>query len=360
MNRTIFLASLILINSASAGVFSPFVHPDTVPASSWSANWIGIEPTAVTEVDLTGASWIWSAEDGIDPAKNAKPGIVHFRKNLTLSANDPLVSARVIMGADNHFALSVNGQDVGKGESWRSPQIIDITRQLKPGNSVISLRATNDPDEGAVNAAGLIGKIALLSAGQKTQTCVTDGSWEWSTDQKSWKPVHVIGAIGAAPWSNINTNSVPKAGQQSLWSCYRKEFTLVGKPKKAIARIAVDSKYWLWGNGVMVVSEGALKRGPTPTDTFFDEVDLAPHLCTGRTQGEVVHDRRLRPREGGRTHGRFHQRVYDLCKLNGPPLKPVVSHCHEERLHRSDRKREGHRQGGRREISAHGKQRSCL
>jgi hypothetical protein len=31
----------------------------------------------------------------------------------------------------------------------------------------------------------------------------------------------------------------------------------------------------------MVVREGALKRGPTPTDTFFDEVDLAPYLKQG-------------------------------------------------------------------------------
>ena len=273
------VAFLMIISTASAEGLSPFVHPDTVPASSWSAKWIGIESAAVAEVDLTGASWLWSAEDGINPVKKAKPGVVHFRKSLTLPANDPLVSARAIMSADNHFALSINGQDVGKGDSWENPQVMDITKQLKPGSNLITVRATNDPDEGAVNAAGLIGKISLLTAGQKTQTCVTDGSWEWSTDEKSWKPVYVIGAVGAAPWGKINSGS--RAKQQNLWSCYRKEFTLAGKPKSAIARIAVDSKYWLWVNGVMVVREGALKRGPTPTDTFFDEVDLAPYLKQG-------------------------------------------------------------------------------
>ena len=83
----------------------------------------------------------------------------------------------------------------------------------------------------------------------------------------------------SAKW--IGIGSVTNAKPQNLWSCYRKEFSLVGKPKLAIARIAVDSKYWLWVNGVMVVREGALKRGPTPTDTFFDEVDLAPYLKEG-------------------------------------------------------------------------------
>ncbi len=52
-------------------------------------------------------------------------------------------------------------------------------------------------------------------------------------------------------------------------------------PRKAIARIAVDSKYWLWINGEQVVFEGQLKRGPTPNDTYYDEVDLAPYLEKG-------------------------------------------------------------------------------
>jgi hypothetical protein len=89
--------------------------------------------------------------------------------------------------------------------------------------------------------------------------------------------------VPASSWSAkwIGTGSVTNAKQQNLWSCYRKEFSLADKPKSAITRIAVDSKYWLWVNGVMVVREGALKRGPTPTDTFFDEVDLAPYLKQG-------------------------------------------------------------------------------
>jgi hypothetical protein len=91
--------------------------------------------------------------------------------------------------------------------------------------------------------------------------------------------------VPASSWSAkwIGAGSAPAAQvkQQNLWTCYRKEFTLAGKPESAIARIAVDSKYWLWVNGVMVVREGALKRGPTPTDTFFDEVDLAPYLKQG-------------------------------------------------------------------------------
>lgn len=53
-------------------------------------------------------------------------------------------------------------------------------------------------------------------------------------------------------------------------------------PGQAIARIAVDSKYWLWINGEPVVFEGGLKRGPNPTDTYYDEIDIAPWLKQGK------------------------------------------------------------------------------
>ena len=65
------------------------------------------------------------------------------------------------------------------------------------------------------------------------------------------------------------------------WICYRKTINLAEAPTQAMARIAVDSKYWLWINGEPVVFEGQLKRGPTPKDTYFDRVDLTKYLRKG-------------------------------------------------------------------------------
>ena len=56
---------------------------------------------------------------------------------------------------------------------------------------------------------------------------------------------------------------------------------LPGVPGEMIANIAVDSKYWLWINGKMVVFEGGLKRGPAPGATYYDQVDIAPYLEKG-------------------------------------------------------------------------------
>ncbi len=45
------------------------------------------------------------------------------------------------------------------------------------------------------------------------------------------------------PVSQNNTNS---------WYCFRKDFPLEKVPLQALAKIAIDSKYWLWINGTMV------------------------------------------------------------------------------------------------------------
>ena len=71
------------------------------------------------------------------------------------------------------------------------------------------------------------------------------------------------------------------ASSANQWVAFRRSFTLSAAPSKAVTRIAADSKYWLWVNGTMVVFEGQLKRGPNRTDTYYDEIDLAPYLTGG-------------------------------------------------------------------------------
>jgi alpha-L-rhamnosidase len=65
------------------------------------------------------------------------------------------------------------------------------------------------------------------------------------------------------------------------WVCFRKTLSPSARPDLVLARIAVDSKYWLWLNGKLVVHEGQLKRGPTPIDTYYDTVDLTPEWQEG-------------------------------------------------------------------------------
>jgi len=74
----------------------------------------------------------------------------------------------------------------------------------------------------------------------------------------------------------------------NTWFCFRKDFSLDGVPSKAVAKIAADSKYWLWVNGKLVVFEGGLKRGPNPNDTYYDEIDLSRFLEKGQNSISVL------------------------------------------------------------------------
>lgn len=76
--------------------------------------------------------------------------------------------------------------------------------------------------------------------------------------------------------------------ESNSWYCFRKDFVLEKLPENAVAKIAIDSKYWLWVNGEMVVFEGGLKRGPSPKDTYYDEVDISAYLVKGSNNISVL------------------------------------------------------------------------
>ncbi|MDR2039758.1 MAG: glycoside hydrolase [Bacteroidales bacterium] len=83
------------------------------------------------------------------------------------------------------------------------------------------------------------------------------------------------------PWKAVWISHETSQSVPNQWLCYRKVVNVPSVPGIAVARIAADSKYWLWINGKMVVFEGGLKRGPAPGETYYDEVDVAPFLQAG-------------------------------------------------------------------------------
>lgn len=72
------------------------------------------------------------------------------------------------------------------------------------------------------------------------------------------------------------------------WLCLRKKVVLEKVPASSIARIAVDSRYWLWINGKLVIRDGQVKRGPNETDSYFEYVDITPYLQEGENTFAVL------------------------------------------------------------------------
>jgi alpha-L-rhamnosidase len=100
---------------------------------------------------------------------------------------------------------------------------------------------------------------------------------------------HIITAFSQdATWTAKRITATECQNESNSWSDFRKDFEIESVPRSATARIACDSKYWLWINGELVVFEGELKRGPTPDDTYYDEVEIAPFLKEGKNTIAVL------------------------------------------------------------------------
>ena len=77
-------------------------------------------------------------------------------------------------------------------------------------------------------------------------------------------------------------------GPANTWMAFRKTVALSQVPASVKALIAADTKYWLWINGKQAVFEGGLKRGPTRSDGYVDEVEIAPFLTAGNNTLSVL------------------------------------------------------------------------
>lgn len=93
---------------------------------------------------------------------------------------------------------------------------------------------------------------------------------------------------GEHKWKAKWISKSESQSEANSWLAFRKKVNLDKVPKSLTARIATDTKYWLWINKQLVVFEGGLKRGPSFGDTYYDEVEIAPYLKTGENHVAIL------------------------------------------------------------------------
>lgn len=74
---------------------------------------------------------------------------------------------------------------------------------------------------------------------------------------------------------------IDKESRPNTWVCFRKKIYQKKSPESAVIKIAVDSKYWLYVNGELVIFEGGIKRGPSINGTYYDELELSEYIKEG-------------------------------------------------------------------------------
>lgn len=91
-------------------------------------------------------------------------------------------------------------------------------------------------------------------------------------DRSALKYTEAIEAYRKSDWS---ANWIwTKGCSEDSYVAFRKTFTLEEAVPSATAFISAADKYVLWVNGELTVLDGSLKRGPTPYDSYYDEVEI--------------------------------------------------------------------------------------
>uniref|UniRef100_A0AAU2A2L3 alpha-L-rhamnosidase n=1 Tax=Streptomyces sp. NBC_00093 TaxID=2975649 RepID=A0AAU2A2L3_9ACTN len=178
----------------------------------WTADWISAPADLTDAPSFEGGSWIWFPEG--DPTNSVPAATRWFRGRAQLP--DGITSATLAITADNVYAVSVNGVEVAHTdldtdhEDWRRPAVIDVLDQVRTGDNVIAVSATN----ATVGPAGLIAVLVVRTAAGE-QKVFTDGSWkatnqeppadwrEFGFDDGGWPTARVAAAWGGGPWGRV-------------------------------------------------------------------------------------------------------------------------------------------------------------
>ncbi len=134
--------------------------------------------------------WIWLSKDG-----NKDPQVT-FRHRFEVPQNVHL--ATLELTCDNGADAILNGKKVLTNPDWQEPTKVDVSKEIKRGetNEII----VHGRNKGGV--AALVARLTLkLPAGREDIVIETNGKWEATkAGTEAWQPALVINDYGKGPW----------------------------------------------------------------------------------------------------------------------------------------------------------------
>lgn len=167
---------------------------------------VGYDP----QPDSIEPNWIWHGEVEVDRINVPQPGRRLLRKTFSLNKAQGLISASVLISADDQFEFYFNGGKTGEGNDWRDVFHIDIPLDRIKENNVIAIAATND---GPIsNPAGLLFTLRLGFQDSSFQYIYSDPTWKTTADtsilgwqeegfnDEEWAAAHRYGRFRDSYW----------------------------------------------------------------------------------------------------------------------------------------------------------------
>ena len=149
--------------------------------------------------------WIWLHKDSPDGE------VVLFRKEFDVAGD---VKSAVLFGScDNQLRVYLNGDDAAASEAWEVPAKEDVTRSVKKGRNVLSVRGKNNE-----SLAGLLIRLDITFKDGHSQRVVTDATWSatgtqlprgWQfpdyqpSEKDGWTRPVSLGKYGMQPWGDF-------------------------------------------------------------------------------------------------------------------------------------------------------------
>jgi len=212
----------------------------------WKGKWIGRDEKTYYKDPhspfqwLRNAQWIWFDEG--EPAKQAPAETRRFRATVTLPQDRALKTATFVLGADNSFELTVNGNAAGRGNNPSLPMVLDVAPWLKPGPNEILVVARNTRED----PAGVIGALRVEFVSGDPLIFATGSEWQaLRKEEEGWRPAKVLGPYGMDPWGEVGLREEQALPARML----RKEFTVGPRLRRATAYVAGLGLSELYLNG---------------------------------------------------------------------------------------------------------------
>ena len=152
----VFLVSMISVSALT-------VVSDETNEYYDGENWVNavaawIHPQWVINVNIPGATWIWSAyQVSVDEAVNGADYV--FRKQFDVPECATNLVGTIHITTDNSYNLYLNDVWVGSSGNWQNVESYDISSLLSIGTNTIKVEATNAGLNGGTptsNPGGLI------------------------------------------------------------------------------------------------------------------------------------------------------------------------------------------------------------
>ena len=256
---------------------------------------------------MTGAQWIWCVSRPDTPLSRLPEGVTYYRAGVAVTEQARVVSADLMVTADNLFEVYINGKPVGANlsepDDWRTLRRYDVAALLTAGDNVIAVEAANT----VPGPAGLLLKLrAVLSDGQTVERS-TDGSWRCRTsdepnwkqldyNDQEWRAAHVVAPFGGGPWGKLSVPAVAELPSR----------------KHDDARELPAPADYAWPQGILFVGDDcSLTRSPSHGGTAYQSLNVTI-FNPGHTRAFPEHDL-PGPMKVGRT-------LYSLA-----PAKPGVT-----------------------------------